>query len=337
MLWWLDSRKRQMHIAKKWTPLLLRVKSTWTSSLIITGSLVILYPDNSDIWWNPAWASPALQHYGLHKQESLFRLEVWFWCNPLSVPSCWFFVVGKWSFQQFLFRLRLVLCCRKVELPAVPFQTQAGLISRATSRRQPITIAFTSFLTAVKQVERKAPAIGATSGNTTPVQVVYRNKSALTNDRQNSRGPAGLKLSKRTSTSRSLKKMDKYSFSRTICIDGESFFMKGAGIWSSLHRGHPKMNPADQQLRFSSFSAKGSRKGRSSMYSCCKSNCSLWKRRWQHSLLVDFKVPLVSSPQDNPGGRVWCASHTRQGGGSFLKSCSISNNNDTHWRISVRN
>ncbi|KAI2512498.1 hypothetical protein MHU86_1951 [Fragilaria crotonensis] len=78
--------------------------------------------------------------------------------------------------------------------------------------------------------------------------VVYR-KSTLTNDRRNSRGPAGLKLPKRTTTARPLKKADKCSFNLTISTDGSNFFMKG-GIGSSLHCGHPQLNP--EQLLMSS-------------------------------------------------------------------------------------
>ena len=91
-----------------------------------------------------------------------------------------------------------------------------------------------------------------TSGST----VVYR-KSTLTNDRRNSRGPAGLKLPKRTTTARPLKKVDKCSFSLTICTDGSNFFMKG-GIGSSLHCGHPQLYP--EQLLMSSCLLKSAEK-----------------------------------------------------------------------------
>jgi hypothetical protein len=92
-----------------------------------------------------------------------------------------------------------------------------------------------------------------TSGTTA---VVYR-KSTLTNDRRNSRGPAGLKLPKRTTTARPLKKVDKCSFSLTICTDGSNFFMKG-GIGSSLHCGHPQLYP--EQLLMSSCLLKTAEK-----------------------------------------------------------------------------
>ena len=93
-----------------------------------------------------------------------------------------------------------------------------------------------------------------TSGRST---VVYR-KSTLTNDRRNSRGPARLKLPKRTTTARPLKKVDKCSFSLTICTDGSNFFSMKGGIGSSLHCGHPQLYP--EQLLMSSCLLKSAEK-----------------------------------------------------------------------------
>ncbi len=84
---------------------------------------------------NPTWTSPALQHCGLHQQDSLLILKVCLWRHPISLFSNWFFLVCNCHTQQH----------------SIHFQARAGRISRAPSRKRPSTMALSCSQIVVKK------------------------------------------------------------------------------------------------------------------------------------------------------------------------------------------